>query len=211
MARGDRGHPFFALGYSLFARFAEKVLGPHRREVVSHAAGRVVEIGSGTGLNFRYYPTAATEIIATEPEPHMFKRSRNAAAAAGSRFSVEQRSAESLGVADESIDNVVSTLVLCSVPDPAKALAEVKRALKPGGSLLFFKHVRASDPKLAAKQDKRERLWGFISAGCHPNRDTESAIREAGFEIEGLEHFDIKGSKLVRPHIRGVARKPAVT
>jgi len=149
-----------------------------------------------------------TEVIATEPEPHMLKRSGKAAAAAGPRFVVEQRGAESLGVDDASIDNVVSTLVLCSVPKPAEALAEIKRVLRPGGSLLFFEHVRASAPGLAAKQDKRERMWGMISAGCHPNRDTETAIRLAGFDIEGLEHFDIKGSKLVRPHIRGVARKP---
>lgn len=211
MARGDRGHPLFALGYSLFARFAEKVLGPHRREVVSHASGRVVEIGAGTGLNFKYYPASVTEVIATEPEPHMFKRASKAASAAGSRFTVEQRVAQSLGLADESVDDVVSTLVLCSVPDPAEALAELKRVLKPGGALLFFEHVRASDPKLAAKQDKRERMWGRISAGCHPNRDTESSIRAAGFDVEILEHFDIKGSKLVRPHIRGVARTPLAT
>jgi SAM-dependent methyltransferase len=211
VARGDRGHPLFALGYSLFARFAEKVLGPHRREIVSQASGRVVEIGAGTGLNFKYYPAAVTQIVATEPEPHMLKRAKKAAAAAGSRFSVEQRGAESLGVEEASVDNVVSTLVLCSVPNPADALAEIKRVLKPGGSLLFFEHVRASDPGLAAKQDKRERMWGMISAGCHPNRDTESAIRAAGFDIEGLQHFDVKGSKLVRPHILGVARKPAAT
>lgn len=205
-----KGHRWFAFVYSVFARFAEKTLGPHRKRLLDQASGRVAEIGAGTGMNFKHYPPAATEVLATEPNPHMFKRTKKTARAAGSRFTAEQCGADALGLADASVDDVVSTLVLCSVADPAAALAEVRRVLKPGGRLLFFEHVRApAGSSLAAKQDKRERMWGKIAGGCHPNRDTEAAIRAAGFDISDIDHFDVKGSKLVRPHILGVARKAA--
>lgn len=209
MARPDRGHPIFAFAYSILSRFSESILGKHRRRLLARAEGVVVELGAGTGLNLRYYGPSVTEVIATEPDPHMLKRLRKAAERAPIPVEVRQTGAERLPIENAAADTAVATLVLCSVDHPAASLGEVMRVLEPGGRLLFFEHIRASAPKLAARQDKRERLWGKFSGGCHPNRDTESAIRAAGFEVEEIERFDIRGSRLTRPHILGVARKPA--
>jgi ubiquinone/menaquinone biosynthesis C-methylase UbiE len=94
------------------------------------------------------------------------------------------------------------------VPDVGGALAEAVRVLRPGGRLLFFEHVRAEDPRLARRQDRYERPWGWFGAGCHPNRDTVGAIRDAGFEIRDVERFDEAGALLAKPHALGWAVKP---
>ncbi len=169
-----------------------------------------MEIGSGTGANLRHYPPAVTEVVATEPDPHMFKRLPKAAARAGVPVRLGQVGADRLPFRDSSVDTVVTTLVLCSVPDQAAALAEALRVLKPGGRLLFMEHVRSDDPKIAAKQDKRERFHMRVAGGCHPNRDTLAAIGAAGFEVEQAERARFPGPKITRPHISGVATKPAV-
>lgn len=100
----------------------------------------------------------------------------------------------------------VVTLVLCTVPDPAAALAEIARVLEPGGQFLFLEHVRSRNPKLAKWQDRLEAPWRFLGDGCHCNRDTAAAIGAAGFEVEGLEHDALpKAPPIVRPLIRGSA------
>jgi SAM-dependent methyltransferase len=107
------------------------------------------------------------------------------------------------------VDTVVGTGVLCTVPDQAAALADIKRVLKPGGRFMFFEHVRSDDPELAARQDRGEPRQMRFGGGCHPNRATLDAIIAAGFETDGVEHRQIPGSpKLTRSGIFGVARKP---
>ena len=118
---------------------------------------------------------------------------------------MEQAGAESLPVPDRSASTVVATLVLCSVPDQAAALGEIRRVLHPQGTLLFFEHVRSPDAGLAGWQDRVERPWGWFAGGCHPNRDTVAAIAAAGFELEEIDHFDGPGTLLAKPHVLGWA------
>ena len=119
--------------------------------------------------------------------------------------------ADALPVADDSFDAAVSSLVLCSVADQSRALAEVMRVLKPGGELRFYEHVLAEDPKVARLQNRIEGVWRFCGGGCHPNRDTPAAIEAAGFRIERCRRFAFKPGPLmtvVEPHVIGVARRP---
>lgn len=199
----------FAFFYGLCGRAADRAgLRERRAALLPWARGRVVEIGAGTGLNFPHYPETVTEVVATEPEPHMLTRARKAAGEARVPIRLEQASAERLPLEDGSMDTAVSSLVLCSVPDLADALAEIRRVLRPRGRLLFLEHVRGPEgSRLARWQDRLERPWGWIGAGCHPNRDIVRAIRGAGFAVEELARFDLGGTLVpVRPHVSGVAR-----
>ena len=206
MAHGH--HPVFAAWYRWFGGLADRGgFADHRRRLLVEARGVVVEIGAGTGLNFRHYP-AGVEVVATEPDPHMLKGARRAARKARATLSLRQAPAEALPLPTGSADTVVSTLVLCSVPDQAAALAEAVRVLKPGGRLLLLEHVRASDPGLAGEQDRRERTQVRFAGGCHPNRDTLAAVVAAGFEAGAVEPVTLPGMRLTRPGIAGVARKP---
>ena len=211
MAEKTKGHPIFAAFFDRMSRSAEKRgLGALRDEVVGKASGLVVEIGAGTGRNFAHYPAAVTQVVATEPDPHMLKRAREAAAEATVPLRIERAGADSLPFADASVDTVVATLVFCSIPDPEGALAEIARVLKPGGRMLFLEHVRAGEPGLARWQDRIRPVWSFFGAGCHPNRDTPAAFERAGFVLDEVERFDFSPNLIVdRPHAKGVARKPA--
>ena len=175
-----------------------------RRALLAEASGHTLEIGAGTGLNVELYPPAADPLVLTEPEAPMARRLRERA---GSRADVVEAGADALPFADASFDTVVSTLVLCTVPDQAGVLQELRRVLKPDGRLLFIEHVRADDAKLARWQDRLTPVWRFIGRGCHPNRDTAAALRSAGYEIERLDHDRTpKAPPIVRPLIAGVAR-----
>ena len=199
----------FATFYAFLGRLAER--GPmvdRRRALLSNAVGVTVEVGAGTGLNARHYPRSVSKVTATEPDRYMLRRLRRAVADARVPILVERAPAEAIPLEDSSADSVVSTLVLCSVPDQAEALGEIMRVLKPGGRLLFLEHVRSPNPRLARWQDRIERPWTWCAGGCHPNRDTESAIRTAGFEVADIERFDLPAPPIVRPHVRGVATKP---
>jgi ubiquinone/menaquinone biosynthesis C-methylase UbiE len=179
-----------------------------RAEVLSAASGRTLEIGGGTGLNLARYPSAVESLTVTEPDPHMARRAREKVAAEPSRFPVEvvEAGAEQLPFGDDSFDTVVSTLVLCTVDDPDAAAAEVKRVLAPSGRLLLLEHVRDPDEgRLARWQDRLERPWGWVAAGCHPNRDTAATLRRAGFEVELVPDRLPKAPALVRPMVRGSA------
>ena len=175
---------------------------------MANATGRVVEVGAGTGLNLPYYPPMVTEVLAVEPDPHMFRRLVAATSRASAPIRVGRAPAEALPLGDASTDTVVMSLVLCSVPDVPRALIEARRVLKPGGRLLFFEHVRSEEPGFARWQDRLERPWGVFGAGCHPNRDTLAAIRAAGFEVRQVERFDERNAMLAKPHVLGWALKP---
>jgi SAM-dependent methyltransferase len=125
------------------------------------------------------------------------------------RVEVIEAPAEDLPFDDGSFDTVVSTLVLCTVDDPRRALVEARRVLVEGGSLLFLEHVRSESRRLAWWQDRLERPWGFFAGGCHPNRPTEHNLAEAGLWIERLDRERLPaGPRIARPLIRGVARRP---
>jgi ubiquinone/menaquinone biosynthesis C-methylase UbiE len=177
-----------------------------RREALAEASGRTVDLGAGTGANLGLYPDAVTELVLAEPDPHMIKRLRTKVGEAGVAAEVVEASAQSLPFADSSFDTAVFTLVLCTVPDPAAALAEAARILRPGGKLLFVEHVRAEEPGLARWQDRLEKPWRFVGDGCHCNRDTVATIEASPLTVERVERGRLfKAPPLVRPLVRGVA------
>ncbi len=209
VSRGRREHRVFAWCYARVGSHADaRGTAEHRRDLLAKATGRVIEVGAGTGLNLAHYPNAVTEVVALEPDRHMFRRLMPATSGAAVPVRVARASAEALPFDDASADTVVMSLVLCSVPDVDEALAEARRVLGPGGRLLFFEHVRADDPRFARWQDRLERPWGVVGGGCHPNRDTLAAIRAAGFEVREVERFDERNAALAKPHILGWAVKP---
>jgi ubiquinone/menaquinone biosynthesis C-methylase UbiE len=203
-----QGHPIYSRLYRAIGWFGDRAgFATHRQRLLAHAEGTVVEIGAGTGLNFRHY-SAGLEVVSTEPDPHMLKAARRATRRARARLTLRQALAASLPLPDASADTVVSTLVLCSVPDQSAVLAEVKRVLRPGGKLLLLEHVRATDPALARQQDRREHTQVRFAGGCHPNRDTLGALVAAGFDTEAVDQVALPGMSITRPGISGVARKP---
>ncbi len=177
-----------------------------RRELLAAARGRVLEIGAGTGLNLEHYPAGVESLTLTEPDPHMARKLRPKLAASAHPAELIEAPAEDLPFEDASFDTVVVTLVLCTVPDPHRALAEIRRVLKPQGNLLFLEHVRSHDPGTARWQDRLERPWRFLGDGCYCNRDTTAAIAAAGFEIADLQCGELpKAPPIVRPLIHGNA------
>jgi len=176
-----------------------------RRELLTQASGRTIDLGAGTGVNLDLYPEAVSELVMAEPDPHMLKQLRVKAVGRGG-VEISGASAEELPFADDSFDTAVFTLVLCTVPNPAAALSEAARVLKPGGKLLFIEHVRASGADLAGWQDRFEKPWRFLADGCHCNRDTVAMIEESPLELEQVEHGRLpKAPPIVRPLVRGSA------
>ena len=205
----DRGHPVFAWFFDKLAPRADaRGTADRRRQLLATASGHVVEVGAGTGLNLQHYPGTVDEVLAVEPDPYMFRRLALAMERAPVSVRLARGSADDLPASAESVDVVVMSLVLCSVPDMATALAESRRVLKPGGRLLFFEHVRAQDPRLARRQDRLDRIWGWFGGGCHPNRDALGAIETAGFKMRDVERFNEPGALLAKPHVLGWASNP---
>ena len=207
-----KGHKWFAAIYDkMLASEEKKFLGAIRAEMLKDVTGEVLEIGAGTGANFQYYPGGA-HVIAIEPDPFMLERARKRAVGA-SNIELRQAAAEELPFPDASFDFVIDTLVLCSVRDPRKALAEIKRVLKPGGELRLYEHVRYQNPIGALSQDIISPVWQWFGAGCHPNRDTGRLLREAGFEVTSerirKELPPVPPMIFARPHLQAIARPAA--
>jgi ubiquinone/menaquinone biosynthesis C-methylase UbiE len=206
-----RGHRIFAGLYDWMLSGTERAgLRNMRAELLAEARGRTLELGAGTGLNLAHYTDAVTELVLTEPDPYMARRLRNRLdhePPAPDRVEVVETHAERLPFEDGSFDSVVSTLVLCSVATPAAATGEIVRVLKPDGRLLYLEHVRSPDSGLARWQDRLERPWGWLGAGCHPNRDTVAELEAVGLETDSLVHDRMpKAPPIVRPVVRGIAR-----
>jgi ubiquinone/menaquinone biosynthesis C-methylase UbiE len=201
-------HPLFARVYARVGHLMDAEIGDHRRRLLAGLTGRILEIGAGNGLNFLHYPATVTQVLAVEPEPYLRRLALAAARQAPVPIRVVAGTAEALPAPDASFDAVVASLVLCTVADPDRALAEVRRVLGPGAMLRFYEHVRASDPRLARWQDRLERPWGWLVGGCHPNRDTVAAIGAAGLQVVQLDRFDLQAMPaLARPHVLGVAER----
>jgi ubiquinone/menaquinone biosynthesis C-methylase UbiE len=209
--RAVAGHRIFAAFYDrLLAESEREGLADLRSELLSGAAGRTLEIGAGTGLNLDHYPLAVTQLVLTEPDPHMAKRLRNTLGETTpvAPTEVVEASAEELPFDDTSFDTVVSTLTLCTVADPERAAAEARRVLRPDGRFLFLEHVRDADGTGRARwQDRLERPWGWVAGGCHPNRDTGQLLARTFATVESNPgEFPGSGTALVRPVITGNAR-----
>jgi SAM-dependent methyltransferase len=201
-------HPIFARCYARVGHLMDAEIGDHRRRLLAGLTGRVLEVGAGNGLNFPHYPTTVGEVLAVEPEPYLRRLARAAARQAPVPVRVVGGTGEAMPAPDGAFDAVVASLVLCTVAEPGQALAETRRVLRPGGSLRFYEHVRAEDPRLARWQDRLERPWGWLVGGCHPNRDTVAAIAAAGLRLVALDRFDLQAMPaLARPHVLGVAER----
>jgi ubiquinone/menaquinone biosynthesis C-methylase UbiE len=159
-----------------------------RMPLIEKAQGQVLEIGSGTGINFPYY-TKANQVIAIEPEPLMNEQSIKRAMKARVPIEVIQAGAEEIPFSEDSFDTVVSTLVFCTIPNPTKALQEIRRVCKANGTVLFFEHVRLKHSRLGKLQDLLTPVWKRLCDGCHLNRNTYEMINEAGFSIIQVKSY----------------------
>lgn len=199
-----KDHPVFARVWDRIVRLGGQPELRNREELIAGAKGRVLEIGAGTGLNFRLYGSAL-EVLAIEPEPNMAARALDRARNASARVTLLRASAEQLPFEDHSFDTVVLSLVFCTIPNPRRAAAEIARVLAPGGEVRLYEHVRSPRPRGAIWQDRFTPVWRFFGGGCHPNRDTVSTLRSAGFEVD-VRSFDLGPPSPARPHVLGVAR-----
>lgn len=184
----------------------DRIYGGRKRRLFEGVDGTVVEIGPGTGVNLPYLPDGI-RWIGLEPNPHMHGFIREKLT--GREMDADLRSdpVGASGLPDDSADLVISTLVLCSVPDVRVALAEIRRILRPGGRLLFIEHVAADErTALCWLQHGIRPLWQTLADGCHPDRDTDAMLREAGFSSLEMEGFSI-GLPSVSPHVMGWAVK----
>jgi SAM-dependent methyltransferase len=182
-------------------------LGKYRRLALAPARGRVLEIGFGTGLNLPYYPETVTDLIVLDSENMLERRVARRIAACPIPVTRMQLDAQGrLPFDDRSFDSVVTTLTLCSIDNPAPALAEIRRVLKSGGEFVFWEHGRSDDPAVARRQDRFNPLQRLIGAGCNMNRPIDRLIREAGFDIARLDRFLLpKTPRLLAEMYRGVA------
>jgi ubiquinone/menaquinone biosynthesis C-methylase UbiE len=205
-------HPLFARFYThVLARNEPGEIRALRDELLAGLSGRVVELGAGSGANFPHYPSSVTEVVAVEPEAYLREQARAAAAQAGAPVTLLDGVADALPLEDASCDAAIACLVLCSVPDQARALAELRRVLRPGGELRYYEHVRAKTTRMARAQRLVDRtFWPHAFGGCHTARDTVGAIEAAGFALE--RHRDVQLHSIpsfvpASPQVIGVARK----
>lgn len=173
----------------------QQALRACRERTIGGAEGRVLEIGAGSGLNLPLYGSAARSIVAVERSPQLLRLASRRAATAKVPVEFVEGSAEALPLPDASIDTVVTTWTLCSIPDAARALLEARRVLRPGGSLLFVEHGRGPEPGVRRWQDRLDPLWSRFAGGCHLNRPIDRLLREAGFRLDRLHNFRLPGPR----------------
>lgn len=173
---------------------------PYRQRLLAGVEGRVLEIGAGSGVNLPFYSDRATEILGLEPHPKL------RAMAEGAGLRVIQGSAEAIPLDGASVDTVVSTWTICSIPDADAALREMRRVLRPGGRLLFVEHGLAPDAGVQRWQHRLTPLWKHIAGGCHLDRDIPELIRSAGFKIERLDTGHMQGPRPMTFMSEGSAR-----
>lgn len=182
-----------------------KQLRPYRERVIGAAEGRVLEIGIGSGRNLQFYRPQVTELLALEPAPKLLTMARDALRP-GMQVSFIEASAEAIPLDDRSVDTVVTTWTLCSIPDAAMALTEMRRVLRPSGKLLFVEHGMAPDKNVQRWQDWLTPAWKRISGGCHLNRPISAMIESACFRIDRVETGYMSGPKAMTFMYEGSAR-----
>ena len=180
-------HRIFATLYERMSRSGSErsFMEPLRKEIIGQARGLVLEIGAGNGLNFAFYdPDQVERVEAVEPDPAMLRYARERVKTARVPITLTQAPVEALPFADETFDSAVATLVFCSVTDPVRGLSEIRRVLKPGGTLLLVEHVRAKGAIAARLQDVVTPMTRLLAGNCHWNRDTERSVATTGFQIQ---------------------------
>ncbi|MGB2811603.1 MAG: class I SAM-dependent methyltransferase [Mycobacterium sp.] len=180
-------HPFFARMWTVMSAHETPLLRRLRGENLAGLSGRVLEVGAGTGTNFAYYPDTVSEVIALEPETMLAPKAREAAGGVAVPVTVIESTVETMPTS-EPFDAVVCSLVLCSVDDPDGVLRQLNSLLKGGGELRFFEHVASSGWRGGVQRLADITVWPRIAGNCHTHRQTERAIRGAGFNIEAVRH-----------------------
>jgi SAM-dependent methyltransferase len=205
-------HPTFARAYLRVAEVADaRGTGEHRRRLVAGLSGTVLEVGVGPGGSFRHYPREVAAVVALEPEPTLRQHALRAAGTASVPVGLVAGTAEQPPLAPGSVDAVVYSLVLCSVPDQRTALEVAFSTLRPGGDLVAYEHVRSRRRLLGFLEDAVTPVWARFTGGCHPNRDTVAAVRAAGFDVHEVERFRFSPARGVpaTEHVIVRARRPA--
>jgi ubiquinone/menaquinone biosynthesis C-methylase UbiE len=204
-------HPIFARLYPRLSSAGDRRgADEHRRALLADLQGRVIEVGAGHGINFAYYPSSVSKVVAVEPEPHLRELAHRSAQRAATQVEVKAGTAQELPAEDGEFDAAIVSLVLCSVPDQDAALSEIRRAIRPGGELRFYEHVVSHQPAMVRAQRIADAtIYPLMSGGCHCSRDTATAIERAGFQVERQERIRFKPSPLLPaiPHILGAARR----
>lgn len=180
-------------------------MGKLRRRALEGVSGTVLEVGFGSGTNLAYYPAEVERVLAVDPATVGRKMARRRIAERGLTVEFIGLDGESLPLEDHSVDNVVSTWTLCTIPDVETALREIRRVLRPGGHLYFLEHGLSDDPKTSRRQHRFDRFQQKIAGGCHLDRDHTALIREAGFDIDKLANFTIAGPKITGYMYAGTA------
>lgn len=196
----------FVLPRLLALAMRHRELVPYRQRLGRAASGRVLELGVGSGLNLGFYGTDVTSVVGVDPSPALLRMAE--ARSHSARFPVDlvEAQSERLPLDDRSVDTVVTTWTMCSVGDPAEALREARRVLRPGGRLLFVEHGRAPDPGVRWWQDRLTPAWRHVAGGCHLNRPIGDLVRAAGFRLEGLQTGYLPGPKPMTFLYEGQAR-----
>jgi ubiquinone/menaquinone biosynthesis C-methylase UbiE len=194
------------LPYIVHVAMRQSTFAVYRRRVVPAAGGCVLEIGVGSGLNAAFYSDQARHVIGLEPSTRLLAMARGAGGAGSQPIELVQASAEAIPLGDNSVDSVVSTWTLCSIPDVTLALGEVRRVLKPSGRLLFVEHGLSPDRRVSRWQHRLTPLWKRIGGGCHLNRPIALLIEAAGFRIENVTTGYMEGPKPVTFMYEGSAR-----
>jgi ubiquinone/menaquinone biosynthesis C-methylase UbiE len=184
----------------------QKNLVAYRNRVVSAAQGRVLEIGIGSGLNLPFYSQNVARVIGLDPSPKLLSMARRSGGMYSGRCEFIEGSAEAIPLQNESVDTVVTTWTLCSIPDAHCALREMHRVLKPGGRLLFVEHGRAPDQSVRWWQDRLTPMWKRLGGGCHLNRAIKDLIEGAGFQFDRVETGYMPGPKPMAFMYEGSAR-----
>ena len=195
-------HPRFATFYEWFARLGQqrRLIDPLREASAGQAYGVVVEVGAGNGLNFSWYDPARVERVeAVEPDSAMLAYARERLSQAAVPITLTQASVEALPWASATFDSAVATLVFCSVSDPGRGLAEIKRVLKPGGTLFLFEHVRSKRAVIAQVQDALVPVTTRLLGNCHWNRDAQQLVEAAGFQVAQVHA--VGGGLPLMPHL----------
>lgn len=181
-----------------------KAMARYRPRIPALASGRVLEVGMGSGLNLPHYASSVTELLGLEPSALLRQQASAAAQATPFPVTLLAAGAESIPLKTASVDCVVSTWTLCSIPDLDSALAEIRRVLRPGGRLLFFEHGRSPDEGVSRWQDRLAPVFRSL-AGCNPNRQIDSRIVAAGFQIAEIERTYLEGPRFIAWHFIGQA------
>jgi ubiquinone/menaquinone biosynthesis C-methylase UbiE len=185
----------------------QKNLMAYRGRVVPAAEGRVLEIGIGSGFNLPFYSENVRQVIGLDPSPQLLAMAHRVRRRESLPVKFIEGSAENIPLEDASVDTVVTTWTLCSIPDAARALHEIRRVLNSGGRFLLVEHGRAPDPNVVWWQDRLTPLWKRIGGGCHLNRAISALIENAGFRFDRLETGYMRGPKPMTFMYEGSARR----